>query len=485
MKESTNPYISSNPYRIIGVLSNSGVKEIHKNLSKLKAFAQLSKKVEFEFDFNFLNLAEIERQNEIIAKVESRILLDENKVKYSLFWFLDSSSYDSIALSNLVKGNIEKAIDIWEKATKSNEVTSKNYTAFNNLATLLLLISLEDSKSDIFNKTKDSIHNLRRALNYKCALISSDFFNDFCNEIGVTTSISFPDIQSFFATIILEIINKNFSNKELIDLVDGLDESFVSIVNTNLVKSPISNIKNNIKEASKELTENEKNGILIGKKLIKDSNKDLMYLKETLGAEDYQYGAVADKLANQILQCGILYFNANKDDQEYVNSYKYALSIAINEKTKLRAEDAIKHCEEEKDSNNCKFCNTNEISKTQEGIRIKMYKMTGYNQYSYFKDGGLEIKCCSSCKTKKSTNELVAYLVFITIYVVTALLSQGVLLMIDLFLWFFVNRSGTFTIFTLVFKFIKRELYYNKLEKHPLLMSTLGEGYKYGTPNNN
>ena len=47
MKKTVNPYISLNPYRIIGVHSNSGVKEIHKNLSRLKAYAQLGKKVDF------------------------------------------------------------------------------------------------------------------------------------------------------------------------------------------------------------------------------------------------------------------------------------------------------------------------------------------------------------------------------------------------------------------------------------------------------
>ena len=408
MKNIASPYISQNPYRIIGVLSNSGIKEIHKNLSKLKAYAQLGKKVEFDYDLNFLNLVEVERSNEIITKVESRILLDENKVKYSLLWFLDSSSYDAIALSNLIKGNTEKAIDIWEKAIKSNEVTSKNYSAFNNLATLLILLSLEDSKSDIFNKSKDSIIKLKQALNYKCNLISSDFFKDFCNDIGVTSALSVTDIQSFFATTILEIINKNFSNKELVDLVNGLDESFASIVNTNLVKSPILNIKNNIKEASKNLTENEKNGILIGKKLIKDSNKDLMYLKETLGATNYQYEDLADKLSNQILQCGILCYNATGDDQDYMSSYKYAYSIAVSEKTKLRAEDTIKHCEEEKTANLCPCCSVNSVNKNNASY-LTLYKIKDRNYWSNtvtFNQVQLTIHFCDNCQSKIKKNSV-------------------------------------------------------------------------------
>ena len=34
-------YISNNPYRFLGVTSNSGIKEIQKNLSKLKAYSKM------------------------------------------------------------------------------------------------------------------------------------------------------------------------------------------------------------------------------------------------------------------------------------------------------------------------------------------------------------------------------------------------------------------------------------------------------------
>jgi len=474
MNTPSNPYISSNPYRIIGVLSNSGVKEIHKNLSKLKAFAQLGKKIEFDYDLNFLNLAEAERYSEIISKVESRVLLDDNKVKYSLFWFLDSSPYDAIALSNLINGNTEKAIEIWEKATKSNEVTVKNYASFNNLATLLILMSFDESKYDIFNKSDESISHLKRALNYKCNLITSEFFSNFCNDIGVTNDISIPEIQTFFATTIIEIINKNFSSKELVDLVGGLDESFASIINTNLVKNPISNIKNNIQEASKELAANEKNGIAIGKQLIKNSNRDLIYLRDTLGATDYEFEALADNLANQVLQCGILYFNATGNDQDYLSSYNYALNIAIGEKTKNRAKETIKHCVEVKDASICKFCNINEIYKAS-GIRIEMHRMTSFNQYTYFKNGGIEIYCCKTCYNKKSNSKFFAPIVAFIGYAAASVLSYGILIGIDIVF-------AQFSIGKWWFGFVKKNLFFNSVSKHPIISSALQEGYEFGMP---
>ena len=95
-------FLSENPFRTIGLPSNSGLKQIHKNISKLKAFSKLEKEVNFDYDLNFLNLSKIDRTIEKITKVESRFLLDENKLKYSMFWFQKSSPFDDVALSNLI-----------------------------------------------------------------------------------------------------------------------------------------------------------------------------------------------------------------------------------------------------------------------------------------------------------------------------------------------------------------------------------------------
>ena len=467
-------FLSQNPYRIIGVPSNSRIKLIQKNLSKLKAFSKLGKKIELDFDLTFLNLEKVERSSDVISKVESRILLDEKKIKYSLFWFQDVSSYDSIALAKLIKGDTDKALEIWTKAMKSEEVNSKNFSAFNNSSSLLFLLQLDKSKTDQFKKDKNSIAILKKALEQKIKLINSAFFQEYCLSLGVKSNIDFSVIQRFLAEKILEILNKNFSNKQLLEVVKDLDESFSELFNGTLIKEPVSNIKEQVNLASLELKDNVKDGLLIGKSLIKNTVTDLRYLKETLGADHYHYESLADKVSNQILQCGILYFNETGDDQIYLNSYKYALSIAPNEKTKSRAKNTIKHCEEEKDAKVCKFCNKIEVSSSS-GLRVKMHKMTSFNQYSYFKNGGLELKCCNSCKSKKNLNKILAPVLATIIYGLVAALTSGFLIGIDLIF-------ARFNIAKWWFRLINKQIYFNNVKDHPLIKTSISEGYDFGMP---
>lgn len=448
-------FLSNNPYRIIGIPSNSGLKIIQKNLSKLRAFSKLGKPLSFDYDLSFLNLAPVDRSSQIITKVESRILLDENKVKYSLFWFQDVSSYDSIALAKLIKGDIEKALEIWAKAIKSGEVNTKNFSAFNNTSTLLLLLQLESSKTDRFKNNLASISKLKQAIGQKIKLIKSEYFANYCSSIGVKSDISSTEILKFFTESIHEILSKNFSNKELIKLVSGLDDTFSELINSNLIKEPVLNIKDQLKTSEKALKDNVKEGLVIGKKLIKNTVSDLRYLKEILGVDHYLYESLTDKISNQILQCGILYFNDTGDDQSYLNSYKYALSIAPNEKTKSRAKDCVKHCKEEITANICWFCEENQISKNL-FYKFQMHKWDNSNKfsfnrtYTYFKDGGLKLGCCKSCRSR--------------------------------------HNESIFTKLYYYIKGVKRPVIKNcsrsTLRRHPLVLKKIREGYEPGLPNN-
>lgn len=405
---------SYNPYRTLGVLSNSSPRLIQKNISKLKAFSKLGKSVEFEFDFPFLNLAPIDRSATTISKVESRILLDINKVKQSLFWFHDASSVDSIAFANLVKGDSDKALNIWLKLMKSEKVSFKNFSAFNNASSLLMLLQLDNSKTDKFTNDDTSIIKLKQAIDYKVNLIKSSFFEAYCQSLGVNSNINPDDILLYLAEKIIEIIQQNFTSKQISDFTNGLNPIFSELINSRLIKEPITNIKEQLDISNKSLESDVKQGLVIGKLLIKNTVTDLRYLKDTLGENHYQYEALSDKVSNQILQCGIVYFNKMNDDHSYLSSYKYALSIAVNEKTKTRAKDCIKHCEEERLANICCNCNNAKVDKSNVKNTI-MYKETERswlsNQVKY-NQVTLSFYFCKDCNIKidkaSTTNLLIA-----------------------------------------------------------------------------
>lgn len=84
--------LSSNPLRVIGVSSDSGIKDIKKNISKLKAFAQIGKEMSLDYDLAFLSITKLNRTDDLLLKSENTLHLDKNKIKSSLFWFKHKTS---------------------------------------------------------------------------------------------------------------------------------------------------------------------------------------------------------------------------------------------------------------------------------------------------------------------------------------------------------------------------------------------------------
>ncbi|WP_163518260.1 hypothetical protein [Gelidibacter japonicus] len=137
--------ILNNPYRIAGILSNATAKELEKQSGKIRAFARVGKETDSKFDFQFLpkiSRKELEDVNKAFSKIEQ----NQDKVHYSLFWFLNVSSVDNTAIEYLKRGNEEKAVEIWEQVTTGKDVNSENFSAFNNIGTYKLL---SNNKLDI------------------------------------------------------------------------------------------------------------------------------------------------------------------------------------------------------------------------------------------------------------------------------------------------------------------------------------------------
>jgi len=467
--------LNSNPYRFLGVISNSGIKNIQKNLSKIKAYSKIGKHLSLPYELSFFNLQDIDRSESLINEAENKILLDSNKVKHSLFWFNEANPIDKIALENLNNGNFEKSETIWRKVIKENIISESNFSAYNNLSTLLLLRSLSDKKNDKFENSNTSILRIKEALKLKSELIFSDHLYDLSKLItGNENAINKENILEFFNENISQLFNENFSSIEISTIIKDSNNELSHSFNFSLISKPLDSLKALINDTDTLLKDDHSKGIEIGKDLIKNSVSSLKLLKNILGADDIKYQSISDKLANQILQCGILCFNKTANDQDYMSSYKYAKSISFKDSTIERAITTIKHCEDELKANICGFCNSNDVVK-HSSMRVKMHKMNFDNTYSYFKNGGLEISSCKSCSSSHSNKKIKAFFIGFLIWACISAGTVGWFLGIDMFF-------ARFSMSQWIFRKIKTKFYYDEISLHPMILKLKLEGYDFGMP---
>ena len=333
--------IQNNPYRIAGILSNATTKELEKQKGKIKAYTKVGKEIKSDFDFQILG--NIDRTEDSVNKAFSNIEQNQDKVNYALFWFLNASPFDNTAIEYLKNGDEDKALEIWEKVTTDKDVNSKNYSAFNNLGTYKLL---SRNKSDI-----------KTGIEAKIKLIESDYFESFVHSVADETyKIDKQKQSEKLIDELLTQLNKQYSSSETLQLFSGCNGATQRYLSKKFTEQPIHNIENRIESCKKKRKADNGNAYEFGLKLVSESKDDLSLLNSLLGTSDLKYKAIADQLANEIMQCGIDYFN-KKQENNSTESYlekaqkltKIADRIAVGKLTKDRAKDSLATLEEMKD----------------------------------------------------------------------------------------------------------------------------------------
>ena len=115
--------INNNPYRIAGILSNATERELQKQKAKIKAYAKVGKAIKLDFDFQILE--SIDRTEDSVNKAFSNVEQNQDKVNFSLFWFLNASSFDNSTIEYLIKGDAGKG---HRKSKPFNEGSIKEKT---------------------------------------------------------------------------------------------------------------------------------------------------------------------------------------------------------------------------------------------------------------------------------------------------------------------------------------------------------------------
>jgi len=309
-------FINKNPFCVLGISPNASEREIQKQVTKTTRFAEVGKKISFDTDFLFLG--EIKRDKVSISNAYSEIEQPLNRLLHSLFWFWNSNHIDEAAFDKLSSDHIDKAKEIWEKVVKDGDVSSKNLSCLFNLKSLIIAQSLKEN----------SIEN---ELFIKGVLLAGKFLNHSALEsytkqiIGNHVNISSEELEIKYITSIYSIV-KPFLNKKNGVTTENFLSSFATFskksreyISTKFTGDPINKIRDQINTTSELREQNPIEALSLGEALHENTKSQLESLSEILNKENLKYQILASKLADEILQCGIDYFNKIREEGQAEN----------------------------------------------------------------------------------------------------------------------------------------------------------------------
>ena len=305
-----NKLITNNPYRLLGIYSNSPARDKVANMGKLKAFMNIGKSVSFPLDLDGI-LTPITGTEEAISDADAKLTLPADQLKHAQYWFMKEDQFDEIAFKQLFAGDFDKALEIWGK--------------------------------------KDTVSSLQNRI--VCALIKDDFSSAI--KFGETLYSQFADL--FVSTVAGKTIKAdNLSFNFLDGLISEINvnrllphitkDDWRKYLNSAAINPILDEIKNKIDIAKSSRGKGSEARHDAGVKLINETKSLLAQLNQFLSTSDLQYQITVDKLANEILQCGIDYFNDSEDDDapnKAMVLQSYAQSIAVGNMTKQRCDENV------------------------------------------------------------------------------------------------------------------------------------------------
>ncbi|ADY36264.1 hypothetical protein Bacsa_1701 [Phocaeicola salanitronis DSM 18170] len=304
--------IINNPYRQLGVYSNSPIKERVANHNRLKAFLKVGKHVDFPLDLSQY-LTPIDRTSESVAQAEASLALSNEQIKYAQFWFMKATPLDDIAFNHLFAGNMGEAINIWMKKDSASSLQNR----------IVCALIQEDYSNAI---ACAELLYTQYAVQFVLAIVGKED-----NTLSESIALSFIDVlcEEIASDVILPLIT---------------NDTWKSHVVEKSVKPLIEQIQSVIEIAKSSRGKGATARYNAGVKLMKDTAGLLQQLKVFSSETDLQYQMIADKLGLEILQCGIDYFNeADEPDAAYkaMQLQSYAMTVVVSKTVKDRCKENV------------------------------------------------------------------------------------------------------------------------------------------------
>jgi len=345
--------ILNNPYRTVGLLVGATAREQTRQINRLKKLIVAEQ--ELQDDFSFPALGRLTYTLESIDEAASKLNLDSDKINAALFWFWNGNPItDEVAFDALKEGNMEEAYQIWDKLiveTKDDgkrfwrPVTEKNASAFHNHFVLEML------------RANRNRHN---AIVSNLYFLESEFSQKFISTIADSTyRTNSKELQIIFLKSIEQEIEKgniNFKLSTFASILNSVTFSAKADFLKSISQQFTSNISAHIETSKKKRTNNKVNAAKAGEELFQQTKNGLEQLKSIVGIQDFSYSNIADRVANEILQCSIDFFNHSQEidaDNDYHNIAtkltQIAENIAVGSLVKERIKESLNTLEEMED----------------------------------------------------------------------------------------------------------------------------------------
>lgn len=340
--------IQNNPYRTVGLLVGATAAEQRRQLTRLQRFLEADQ--EPEGDFSFPTLGHLHRTIDSVNEASSKLNLDSDKMNSALFWFYDGKTAlntDEDAFNAIKEGDLDQVLSIWSKLTSNGEISKLNASAYCNLGTLYL--------SGILEGTNTNETLLEQGISLKLKFLESDCIKDFKALVTDDTfKATKKELQLLFLNQVQTEIEKNegISSNILLDILTKKDFSAKEDFLKGFVQKPIQQLESLLNECKTHRKAKKEDVIVAGTNLYNAARPILIQLKGILGVSNLKFTSIADKISEEILQCGIQLFNDYKDHKTYdpgepaMKLFIKAKNFAVGNIAKQRIEENTENLQE-------------------------------------------------------------------------------------------------------------------------------------------
>lgn len=283
------------------------------NEGRMKAFLRVGRTVSFPLDLSSF-LPSVNRTEVSVTQAKSDLSLPPEQLKYAMFWFLNITPIDQIAFNHLFAGNMDEAVELWKRRECLSSLQNR------------MMCYIIKGKYVYAAGMADRLYQ--------------NFGSDFCNLISPTLRLSHTDFVNKFFDILEGEPNVDLSSFSW----ERCSQLWKDTLNGRLVTPVISQIEACINKAKSVQRNSPSARYNAGVTLMNDTKPLITKLKNVCVSSDMRYQNVMDKLANEILQCGIDYYNKSDDDdkgEKAMPLQKYALQIAVGTMAKSRCKENV------------------------------------------------------------------------------------------------------------------------------------------------